>query len=265
MDPLTRIRILEVWFQHHGGHLHPSIGLTHSPTSGFSLRTVCGALEPSSELSHSIVIAPLALSLSALDIDRARVDWPAALVTYFADAPEALCRFLLVEQHLRGSASFWAPYLATLPRPLTVGMGEGTADGWTEDVPWAERLHTPLWYGSSERACIEGTNLAAAALKLEEAWRAEFEAGMELMEASGCGLAQRPRGDVWSVTCSVAPLKLLNPVGCCTSGPQRSSPRGRSRALSSRDTPFPGAQAALWPIVRLQCNGARAPRPRSLC
>ena len=211
MEMNARACALEVWLRHCGGRLHPTIQVSHSPTSGYNLHTRPGfatARLPQQPPLVDAVVVPFYATLSALDTDRAGVDWPDAFIAQFEDAPEALTRFLLAEEYLRVGESFWAPYIETLPRPPRKGD-----EGWQEEVSQCERLHTPLWYDEEDELFIEGTNLHAAAKKLEDAWRREFEAGMIILRKHRCSLSQVTGSYGWSVRRSscieLSPLTLI--------------------------------------------------------
>lgn len=156
---------LERWFRAHGGSLRPSVRIAFDDNFGFHLR-----VSPDQDIPPNLDLlrVPHSLTFSLLDYDRLGLEWPEAFISHFADAPEVLTRFLLIDQLLQREDSFWWPYLDLLPRPARAN-----------DTDYV--FETPLWYGEEDYAWIKGTNLDAARTRREAEWRNEYERGLELL------------------------------------------------------------------------------------
>lgn len=81
----------------------------------------------------------------------------------FIDAvgPQETMAFFLMGHYLKGSESFWHPYIRTLPAP-----GE---------------LTTPLYYEGEDLEWLQGTSLYAAREQRLEIWKDKYETGVKVL------------------------------------------------------------------------------------
>lgn len=121
----------------HGGDLHENVYISHDDNIGTHIRVKKGGV-PSN--TH-VIKTPIATTMSyfnAIDHHAGQAQFPAHGVHFppsFMDAvgPEEVAIFFLMGQYLRGSESFWYPYLQTLPPP---GSLTTVAYYDEEDVMW---------------------------------------------------------------------------------------------------------------------------------
>ena len=131
MDDAAHLRLdrLVNWAQAQGATLHPSLEIYHDDVTKLSLR-VKNSAEPL-EPGFNAVSCPLSITLSYLN---ALVDGPLNLPRppdhrgpafppsfMAAVPPHVIGRFYLIQQYLKGSESFWFPYISSLSGPLNVG------------------------------------------------------------------------------------------------------------------------------------------------
>ena len=165
MDQAEKVNGLRDWFVRNGGRLHDAVEITASNSTGYSLQVREGQTLPS---QSEVVSCPHNLTISVMDMDWASDPWPERLVSRWRSSPEVLTRYFLMEQYLKGTESFWWPYIQMLPQPHRVDL-----------------LNTPMWYEDSDCAWIRGTNLEGSRIAREAAWRKEFNQGLELLSSSG--------------------------------------------------------------------------------
>ena len=111
-------RRLVQWVLGNDGYFHSDAQIAFSQRKGHHLVVTEGAT-----LSNNTRIAscpmPVTLSvLNALSIDpfsNRGVEFPMSFLRSQSKNPESLQAFYLMEQLIRGSASWWAPYIASLP------------------------------------------------------------------------------------------------------------------------------------------------------
>ncbi|KAL9103111.1 MAG: hypothetical protein Q9163_001822 [Psora crenata] len=155
------------WFKANGGYIHPSVGLSSSPSGHFLLVLPdCDTFDAGT----TVVSCPHTLTISSV---KAR-DSP-ILSKLIPDGnvdsidPTVITRLFLVEQYLLGNKSFWWPYLQTLPQP--------------DDK---HAFNTPLWYDDDDFVWLQGTNLGKATVTRRAEWKREFdEATAVLHQFSG--------------------------------------------------------------------------------
>ena len=177
----TRFDALLAWSQQHGGELHPALEIYCDDVTKFSLRvkpSAADGLQP----GFRAVSCPVSTTLSYLN---ALVDGPldiaspgspspspqahnAAFPPRFlqSNPPHVVGRFFLVKEYLRGKASFWWPYIATLPQPEHV-------DGWA----------LPAFWPDHDIACLAGTNAHVAVGEMQANVRREFKHARNLLKA----------------------------------------------------------------------------------
>jgi hypothetical protein len=154
------------WFQHQGGSIHKDVKLNLSEEYG------CQFIATSKlEDNTTVCFCPLGLTLSYLNC----LPNPPAGVRSVTETSvcgklvgkvetNAVATFLLVEERLKGSRSFWADYINLLPRE--------------------QSLATPLWFTTEDLVWLRGTNLFSSVVSesqtavglrksmYEEAWKA---------------------------------------------------------------------------------------------
>lgn len=123
-------------------------------------------LQPSSE----ILTCPLEISLSYLNavtgqplsstplVDKTSNNSPQFPPELLKAAPHIIGRFYLMQQYLLGKASFWYPYIATLPQP-------DVTSSWTSPPFWPEE----------DAEFLEGTNTGIAADTVRAQLKEEFK------------------------------------------------------------------------------------------
>jgi hypothetical protein len=169
----ARFDTLLAWSRQHGAELHPSLEIYHDDESKYSLRVKpsADALQP----GFSAVSCPAATTLSYLN---ALVDGPidlssppsqqtGAFPPHFTQSvpPHVLGRFFLIKEYLKGEASFWWPYLATLPSPEQV-------------TAWA----LPAFWPDDDIAYLEGTNAHVAIDEIQANVKREFKHARKLLK-----------------------------------------------------------------------------------
>lgn len=178
----TRFDALLAWSQQHGGELHPALEIYCDDVTKFSLRvkpSAADGLQP----GFRAVSCPVSTTLSylnalvdgPLDIDIASPGSPspspqahnAAFPPRFlqSNPPHVVGRFFLVKEYLRGKASFWWPYIATLPQPEHV-------DAWA----------LPAFWPDHDIACLAGTNAHVAVEEMQANVRREFKHARRLLK-----------------------------------------------------------------------------------
>lgn len=148
MDDAAQLRLdrLVDWGQARGARLHPSLEIYHDDVTKLSLRVKESAAAPL-EPGFQAVSCPFGITLSYLN---ALVDGPLnpsapsqlhdhrgpAFPPCFMDAvpPHVIGRFFLIQQYLKGSESFWWPYISSLPGPLQV-------NSWVLPAFWCVSVH----------------------------------------------------------------------------------------------------------------------------
>jgi hypothetical protein len=130
---------LKSWFVGNGGLIDDSISIVYDEQSGQHIRATSN-ITASEDSVKALSKCPFSLTLSCLNI----LDSPPAgirncssesVCIHLVDkVPKAVqSYFFLCEQKLLGEKSFWAPYIATLPKE-----GEMTTPWWfsEEDLVW---------------------------------------------------------------------------------------------------------------------------------
>lgn len=162
-----RFDALLAWAQTHGGRLHPALQIYQDDVTGFSMRvrpTGGGALVVHPQ--DDILTCPLRTSLSYLDALHDAAAFPPDVMS--ALPPHIIGRFFLIKQYLLGEASFWHPYIATLPQP-------------TDEASW----HLPPFWPPQDAAFLDGTNTGVALRDTRDAVRAEYEHARGVLQRAG--------------------------------------------------------------------------------
>ncbi|KAL4788167.1 hypothetical protein BJX76DRAFT_353466 [Aspergillus varians] len=158
------------WMQTHGGSLHESVYISHDDSRGTYLRVKKSGV-PSN--TH-IIKTPVAITMSyfnAIDQHSGETHFPAHGVKFppeFVESvgPEEVVIFFLVGQYLRGSESFWYPYIQTLPQPGSLTTLPYYDEG--EDLEW-----------------LEGTSLVQARKQKIALLREKYESSSSELHKSG--------------------------------------------------------------------------------
>jgi protein-histidine N-methyltransferase len=161
----TKLDSLKLWFHENGGRLQQGIEVCYDPQFGYYL---CATQDL--DYSKPLVHCPISLTLSSLNVDRASNEWTDEFFSRFDKTPYAIIRFILVDEYLSGSSSWWWPYIALLPQP----------QGNNGEPPF----NTPLWFSEDDLQWLNGTGLALAAEEREVAWKKEFNDGLKYLQDS---------------------------------------------------------------------------------
>jgi hypothetical protein len=154
----------------HGGDLHENVQISYNERQGTHIR-VSKASVPSN--TH-IIKSPVATTMSYFNAIDHRVDdvhFPSHEVKFphsFVEAagPEEVAIFFLIGQYLRGSESFWHPYLRTLPQP-----------GALTTLPYYEEEDDLEW--------LEGTSLVQARKQKVTQLREKYDASYGELQKAG--------------------------------------------------------------------------------
>lgn len=170
----TKLQLLE-WFARNGGLVNPAVSLRIVPEFGYHFTA-----RKDLPINSTPCSCPFSLTLSHLNLLPSP---PAGIKSY---ANESLCSklvgkvsksaagtFFLAEQRLKGSKSFWAPYINALPKD--------------------DDLATPLWFTPEDLKWLAGTNLYSSsgprhltAVELRRAmYEKEWKTGVAALKKAG--------------------------------------------------------------------------------
>ncbi|KIW02120.1 uncharacterized protein PV09_06610 [Verruconis gallopava] len=172
------IDALRTWFTANGGYLDPRLQLMYSPERGQHV-VASSAIAASEDAPALLCKCPLSLSLSFLNVEAAppagvRPCAASSAVAHLVGRVEraALSCFLLCEQRLLGTRSFWAAYIACLPRESDMA--------------------TPWWFADRDLLWLLGTNVHLSAeaersgVEMRRGmWKAQWEEGVRVLKAAG--------------------------------------------------------------------------------
>lgn len=137
-DVFNKHRRLVNWVLENDGYLEPNAQIAYRPRKGYHAVVVEGAtLAKGTRIASCPMPATLSL-LNALGVEpfsNHDTAFPVAFLRVQSQNPESLQAFYLMEQLVLGTASFWSPYIATLPtvEDVTAMQFEEEAD-----VVWLE-------------------------------------------------------------------------------------------------------------------------------
>ncbi|ROT38286.1 SET domain-containing protein [Sodiomyces alkalinus F11] len=164
------------WSKENGGNLSADVEVFYDSVTGHSFRVREGhSLIP----GDAIVSCPLSITLSYLntldqDLTSHGIPSPAhrtgdPLPREFlkAVAPHVTARFFLMQQYLLGRASFWYPYIRTLPQP-------------DNHSAWA----LPPFWTSDDIDLLEGTNAHVSLHEIKARLRSEHKHASAALEAT---------------------------------------------------------------------------------
>ncbi|KAK1574047.1 SET domain-containing protein [Colletotrichum navitas] len=164
------------WATSHGAALHPSVEVYDDPNTGNSFRASPGG--PGVKPGETVVTCPMDLTLSYLnaittpspgfhhennkddgdDNDTTDSSSPFPPAFLASVPPHVIGRFFLIHQYLLGKASFWHPYISTLPQPEHL-------QSW---------ILPPLW-PSDDIELLEDTNVHVAVAETKARLKAEYK------------------------------------------------------------------------------------------
>lgn len=165
-DQFEKHRRLTEWTVEHGGFWHDAVQIVHTPEKGYYARVRHGHEVPSGTRIASCPMETTLSVLNALSISpfsNHGTQFPSAFLRQHETDTDILQFFYLMEQHVLGEASFWAPYIATLPDVQATGSLQFESEA---DMAW-----------------IQGTNLSTALVQQNARWRAQFEAGDAMLKS----------------------------------------------------------------------------------
>ncbi|KAL4974156.1 hypothetical protein BDW66DRAFT_161438 [Aspergillus desertorum] len=179
------------WMKSHGGSLHENVYISHDDSRGTHIRVMKGGV---SSNTH-IIKTPVATTMSyfnAIDHRAGNTQFPAHDVKFpstFIEkvGPEEVAIFFLIGQYLRGTQSFWHPYIRTLPQP-----------GSLTTLPYYEHEEDLEW--------LEGTSLLQARKQKVASLRGKYESTSSELCKCGFQDAERYSWDLylWASTIFVS-------------------------------------------------------------
>lgn len=175
---------LLAWAASHGTTLHPSITIQPDPETGFSFFAKTSNSIPQ---SSCVVACSTAITLSYLNTlvppapNFHQDDAPFPDVFLSQAPPHVISQLLLIKEYLKGEASFWYPYIRTLPQP---------DDDSSRSLP-------PFWK-DDEREWFDGTNLEVSILEIRSMLRQGYEDARRLLGRSEVCKVLTPRLYDWA-------------------------------------------------------------------
>ncbi|CAI7604500.1 unnamed protein product [Penicillium bialowiezense] len=165
------------WFTQHGGTFDKTVRITQDALRGVHMQVK--ADRPDAIPRETRVInTPISVSMSWYNaigyecpkgsFSKHGVDFPRQWIDEIG--PEETFAFYLMGQYLRGQASFWYPYLRTLPQP--------------------GQLTTPLFFSEEDVDWIQGTGIPEASVERIKVWDQKYDDAITKLEAFGfldCG------------------------------------------------------------------------------
>ena len=159
---------LAQWVTQHGGFVDQRLKIRYDASKGYH-----GIVEDGHTIAAHTRIAscPLPVTLSVLNVldispfQQHGTRFPNSFLQKYQFATDILQTFFLMDQHVRGEQSFWAPYIKTLPSIEDVESLQFESE---EDTAW-----------------IRGTNLEPAFAAQARKWLNQFEEANELLKDLG--------------------------------------------------------------------------------
>ncbi|KPI40927.1 Ribosomal lysine N-methyltransferase set10 [Cyphellophora attinorum] len=160
-------RKLAEWVVTNGGYMHPDIDFAYSKDSGYHIVAGNGkTVTPGTRVSS----CPMACTMSVMNVFNTTpfpnrgTRFPEKFIRANLESPELLQTFFLMEQHVLGDQSWWAPYIKTLPTVNDVNQLQF-------DSP-------------ADAAFIRGTNLEVGYRELMARWRGYYDKGLIDLKAN---------------------------------------------------------------------------------
>jgi hypothetical protein len=154
----------------YGGNLHENVHLSYDENIGTHLRVKSNGVPSNTHIINTPVVTTMSY-FNAIDHRAGETHFPSHGVNLhpaFIESVDAeeVAIFFLVGQYLRGSESFWYPYLQTLPQPGSLTTLPYYGDD--EDVEW-----------------LEGTSLAEARKQKIALLQTRYEGSFSELRKSG--------------------------------------------------------------------------------
>jgi len=176
------------WASQHGARLHPSLEIYNDDTTKFSLRVrqssasqlpiPDGKVEQegfgavscpvSTTLSYLNALIGGPVTISAQQEQHLSPTFPPRFMEQVP--PHVIGRFFLIQQYLQGNASFWRPYIATLPQLEQISS-------WTLPAFWPE----------DDIDLLEGTNAHVAIQEIQANVKREFKQARKILKEENFG------------------------------------------------------------------------------
>ena len=160
---IAKVKKLHEWLHQNSGSLQKGVEIAYSPSYGYHLQTHLTGFEAANPVVH----VPQSLTLSISTLSYAQSQWPPEFVSHCADKAYVITRFLLLDEYLHDSSSWWHPYISLLPQ--------------ISDDPESQTLNTPLWFSPADLTWLEGTGLPAAVEQRIKSWRTEYDEGRKFL------------------------------------------------------------------------------------
>lgn len=156
------------WIEELGGGLSEGVEIFDDPTKGKCLRV---RQDYASRINGSTSVArcPITATISYMNICNSVEGVPPHGFNpspEFINTVEPNCAvaFFLMDQYLRQDASFWAPYIRSLPKP--------------------HELLTIEYYDEEDLEWLEGTRLVSAQERRLQNWREEYDMGLGILKTT---------------------------------------------------------------------------------
>ncbi|KUI67662.1 Ribosomal lysine N-methyltransferase set10 [Cytospora mali] len=172
-----RFDTLLSWSKTYGAEIHPALEVYKDEVTGFSMRVKPSPTSTSPIINRgdNILTCPLQTSLSYLNATTGgpllsrpaeRTEpCPVFPERFMKLEPHVIGRFYLMKQYLMGKASFWYPYIATLPQPDVISS-------------WS----LPPFWPDEDLAFLDGTNTGVAAEEIRTNIKKEYKEARKILK-----------------------------------------------------------------------------------
>lgn len=175
-----RFQTLLSWSKSYGAEINPALEVYKDEITGFSMRVKPSpeSNEPIIKPGDDVLTCPLQTSISFLNAtiggpvlsrpaERAE-PCPVFPERFMKLQPYVIGRFYLIKQYLMGQASFWHPYIATLPQP-------DVNSSWSLPPFWPEE----------DLDFLDGTNTGVASEEIRTNVKAEYKEARKILKEEG--------------------------------------------------------------------------------
>ncbi|ROV91981.1 hypothetical protein VSDG_07582 [Cytospora chrysosperma] len=168
------------WSRSHGAKINPVLEIYKDELTGFSMRvkSSLASTTPAIKPGDDVLTCPLQTSISFLNATiggpilsrpSGRTEpCPVFPERFMKLQPYVIGRFYLMKQYLMGKASFWHPYIATLPQPDAISS-------WILPPFWSEE----------DLAFLDGTNTGVAAEEIRLNVKTEYKEARKILKEEG--------------------------------------------------------------------------------
>lgn len=172
-----RFQTLLSWSKSHGAEINPALEVYKDEITGFSMRVKPSpeSTSPTIKPGDGVLTCPLQTSISFLNatIGGPVLSRPAERTEpcpvfperFMKLQPYVIGRFYLMKQYLMGQASFWHPYIATLPQPDVVSS-------WSLPPFWPEE----------DLDFLDGTNTGVASEEIRTNVKTEYKEARKILK-----------------------------------------------------------------------------------